>query len=123
MESHADAQFEAAREMMLEGGASMVYHFMSDGDVDRIMRHPQVALASDAGVITFGDGAPAARQALPVADPEGLPRAELVDLVVADRRGRIGELRGHTAQGLGRRGDLEIPVTFTRHDVPFQPPA
>lgn len=54
----ADAQFEAAREMMLEGGASMVYHFMSDGDVDRIMRHPQVALASDAGVITFGDGAP-----------------------------------------------------------------
>jgi N-acyl-D-amino-acid deacylase len=44
--------------MMLEGGASMVYHFMSDGDVDRIMRHPQVALASDAGVISFGDGAP-----------------------------------------------------------------
>ena len=54
----ADAQFEAARELMLEGGASMVYHFMSDGDVDRIMRHPQVALASDAGVIGFGDGAP-----------------------------------------------------------------
>jgi N-acyl-D-amino-acid deacylase len=54
----ADAQFEVAREMMLEGGASMVYHFMSDGDVDRIMRHPQVALASDAGVISFGDGAP-----------------------------------------------------------------
>ena len=54
----ADAQFEVAREMMLEGGASMVYHFMSDDDVDRIMRHPQVALASDAGVITFGDGAP-----------------------------------------------------------------
>ena len=43
----ADAQFEAAREMMLEGGASMVYHFMSDDDVDRIMRHPQVAFASD----------------------------------------------------------------------------
>jgi N-acyl-D-amino-acid deacylase len=53
-----DAQFEVAREMMLEGGASMVYHFMSDGDVDRIMRHPQVAFASDAGVISFGDGAP-----------------------------------------------------------------
>src|SRR5678815_826086 len=32
----ADAQFEAAREMLLDGGASMVYHFMSDGDVDRI---------------------------------------------------------------------------------------
>ena len=29
----ADAQFEAARTMMLAGGASMVYHFMSDDDV------------------------------------------------------------------------------------------
>ena len=54
----ADAQFEAARVMMLAGGASMVYHFMSDADVDRIMRHPQVGLASDAGVIGFGEGVP-----------------------------------------------------------------
>ena len=54
----ADAQFEAARTMMLAGGASMVYHFMSDADVDRIMRHPQVGIASDSGVHTFGDGAP-----------------------------------------------------------------
>jgi N-acyl-D-amino-acid deacylase len=54
----ADAQFEAAREMLLEGGASMVYHFMSDEDVDRIMRHPQVAIASDSSVLTFGDGVP-----------------------------------------------------------------
>ena len=36
----ADAQLEAARDMMLAGGASMVYHFMSDEDIDRIMRHP-----------------------------------------------------------------------------------
>ena len=28
--------------MMLAGGASMVYHFMSDDDIERIMRHPQV---------------------------------------------------------------------------------
>jgi len=54
----ADAQFEAARTMMLAGGASMVYHFMSDADVDRIMKHPQVAIASDASVITFGEGVP-----------------------------------------------------------------
>jgi len=54
----ADAQFEAARAMMLADGASMVYHFMSDADVDRIMRHPQVGFASDAGVLTFGEGAP-----------------------------------------------------------------
>jgi N-acyl-D-amino-acid deacylase len=53
-----DAQLEAARTMMLAGGASMVYHFMGDEDVVRIMRHPQVAIASDSGVLTFGDGVP-----------------------------------------------------------------
>jgi len=54
----AEAQFEAARDMLLQGGAQMVYHFMSDEDVDRIMRHPQVAIASDSGVLSFGDGVP-----------------------------------------------------------------
>jgi N-acyl-D-amino-acid deacylase len=54
----ADAQFETARDMLLQGGAQMVYHFMSDDDVDRIMRHPQVAIASDSGVLAFGDGVP-----------------------------------------------------------------
>jgi N-acyl-D-amino-acid deacylase len=54
----ADAQFEAARQMLLDGGAAMVYHLMSDADVDRIMRHPAVSIASDAGVITYGEGAP-----------------------------------------------------------------
>lgn len=54
----ADAQFEAARQMMLNNGASMVYHFMSDLDVDRIMRHPLVALASDSGVLIPGQGSP-----------------------------------------------------------------
>jgi N-acyl-D-amino-acid deacylase len=54
----ADSQFEAAREMMLAGGASMVYHFMADADVDRIMKHPQVGIASDSSVLTFGQGAP-----------------------------------------------------------------
>ena len=53
----ADAQFEAARTMMLGGGASMVYHFMCDEDIERIMRHPLVAVASDAGV-EMGDGVP-----------------------------------------------------------------
>ena len=54
----ADAQFEAARVMMLAGGASMVYHFMSDDDVERIMRHPQVGIASDSCVLTMGEGVP-----------------------------------------------------------------
>lgn len=54
----ADAQFEAARDLMLANGASMVYHFMSNDDVDRIMRHPFVGIASDAGVLTAGQGVP-----------------------------------------------------------------
>jgi N-acyl-D-amino-acid deacylase len=36
----------------------MVYHVMSEDDVERIMRHPQVSIASDASVITWGDGVP-----------------------------------------------------------------
>lgn len=54
----ADAQLEAARDMMLADGASMVYHFMSDDDVERIMRHPFVAVASDSSVLTPGAGVP-----------------------------------------------------------------
>lgn len=54
----ADAQLEAARRMMQRGGASMVYHFMTEADVERIMKHPMVGIASDAGVNTFGSGVP-----------------------------------------------------------------
>lgn len=56
--SGLDAQLEAARELLLDGGAQMVYHVMSDDDVDRIMRHPQVAVASDSSVLAFGEGVP-----------------------------------------------------------------
>jgi N-acyl-D-aspartate/D-glutamate deacylase len=54
----ADAQLEAARQMMLNGGAAMVYHFMSDADVERIMRHPLTGFASDSGVLVAGEGSP-----------------------------------------------------------------
>lgn len=54
----ADAQLELARDMQLAGGASMVYHFMSDEDVATIMKHPMVAIASDAGLNVLGQGVP-----------------------------------------------------------------
>jgi N-acyl-D-amino-acid deacylase len=54
----ADAQLEAARLLMRNGGATMVYHFMSEDDIGRIMRHPLVSLASDARVIEPGAGVP-----------------------------------------------------------------
>ena len=34
--------------MLSAGGAQMVYHLMSEDDVARILKHPQVAIASDA---------------------------------------------------------------------------
>jgi N-acyl-D-amino-acid deacylase len=54
----ADAQLEAARELMRRGGASMVYHFMSEDDVAAIMKHPSVSVAADSGVLEPGAGSP-----------------------------------------------------------------
>jgi N-acyl-D-amino-acid deacylase len=53
----ADAQFEAAREMLRAGGAGMVYHLMSEDDVATILKHPQVAVASDGSLPVFGKDA------------------------------------------------------------------
>ena len=36
----------------------MVYHLMGDDDIARIMRHPMVSFASDAGVLERGSGVP-----------------------------------------------------------------
>ncbi|MEA2561982.1 MAG: N-acyl-D-amino-acid deacylase [Acidobacteriota bacterium] len=53
----ADAQFEAARDMLRAGGAGMVYHLMSEDDVATILRHSQVAVASDGSLPVFGKDA------------------------------------------------------------------
>jgi N-acyl-D-amino-acid deacylase len=51
-------QLEMLRRMLRAGGASMVYQFMSDDDIERILRHPQVALASDSGLNVHDRGVP-----------------------------------------------------------------
>lgn len=53
-----DAQQETMRRMLRAGGASMVYQFMSEDDITRILRHPQVAIASDSGLNVLGRGVP-----------------------------------------------------------------
>lgn len=53
-----DAQQELMRRMLRAGGASMVYQFMSEDDITRILRHPQVAIASDSGLNVLGTGVP-----------------------------------------------------------------
>lgn len=51
-------QLEMMRRMLRAGGASMVYQFMSEDDIERILKHPQVALASDSGLNVLDRGVP-----------------------------------------------------------------
>ncbi len=60
-----DGEITTILDMMVEGGqagvsqgASMVYHYMSDDDVDTIYRYPNATIASDGGVIEPGVGMP-----------------------------------------------------------------
>ncbi len=45
-------------EMMEQGGARMVYHVMSEEDVERILQFPYSMVASDGRVAEFGEGVP-----------------------------------------------------------------
>ncbi|MBL8241341.1 MAG: D-aminoacylase [Bryobacterales bacterium] len=51
-------EIETLMDMRTKGRPVIVYHVMNDEDVDRIMRHPLTAIASDAGYVPFGEGVP-----------------------------------------------------------------
>ena len=53
-ETGADLVIEAE----LKGGANAIYHVLDEGDVRRIMRHPQTMIASDGRLSRPGDGHP-----------------------------------------------------------------
>ncbi|MBI4891820.1 MAG: D-aminoacylase [Acidobacteria bacterium] len=53
-----DNQIRAIFDIQLAGGAQMVYHSMGEADVNRIMRYPHTAVASDGGVRVLGEGMP-----------------------------------------------------------------
>lgn len=53
-----DNQIETIFHILLNGGAQMIYHSMSDADIERILRYPNTAIASDGGVRVFGEGMP-----------------------------------------------------------------
>lgn len=53
-----EAQLETARQILLGGDAQMVYRVMSEEDLKRIMRHPQVSVASDSDLMVPGQGVP-----------------------------------------------------------------
>jgi N-acyl-D-amino-acid deacylase len=56
--SKAKYETETVMDMMQKGGASMVFHGMSDEDVKRIMQYPFNMFASDASIRIYGQGAP-----------------------------------------------------------------
>jgi dihydroorotase/N-acyl-D-amino-acid deacylase len=43
---------------LTRGGANGIYHVMDEGDVERIMKHPFTAIASDGRLVELGDGHP-----------------------------------------------------------------
>ncbi len=53
---------EVGAELVIEairrGGASAIYHVLDEADVERIMRHPLTAIASDGRLVQPGDGHP-----------------------------------------------------------------
>jgi N-acyl-D-amino-acid deacylase len=53
-----ESQLETMRRMLAAGGASMVYQFMSEDDIGRILKHPHVSIASDSGLNVIGQGVP-----------------------------------------------------------------
>ena len=53
-ESGAQLVIEAVQ----RGGASAIYHVLDEGDVERIMRHPQTMIASDGSLSQPGSGHP-----------------------------------------------------------------
>lgn len=56
--SNLDNEIQTVLDMMLNGGAAMVYHSMYEDDVVRIMQYPNAMIASDAGIAEFGRGTP-----------------------------------------------------------------
>jgi N-acyl-D-amino-acid deacylase len=53
-----DAQLETLRALLQREDPAMVYHLMSEEDVERILRNRWVSVAADSEVLTFGEGAP-----------------------------------------------------------------
>lgn len=53
-----EAEAETILDLMARGGAQMIYHSMGEEDVERILKYPNTAVASDGGVREFGVGMP-----------------------------------------------------------------
>ena len=53
-----EEQYRAVIDIYLAGGAGCVFHSMAEPEVEEILRHPLVSIASDSGIREFGTGQP-----------------------------------------------------------------
>ncbi len=53
-----DNEITTILELVEKGRVPMVFHSMSDEDVERIMRYPNTAISSDGYILKFGEGVP-----------------------------------------------------------------
>ena len=54
----AENEIETIFDLMNSGGASMIYHLMGEVDIERFLRYPFTAIASDGGITELGVGNP-----------------------------------------------------------------
>jgi N-acyl-D-amino-acid deacylase len=96
-------QIERIIDMCSAGGADMIYHKMSEGDVRRIMRAPFTIIASDSGIDKPGEGVPHPRGYGNNARVLGLYARELGLLTLEDAVRKMTSLPAQTV-GLRERG-------------------
>ncbi|HEV2149333.1 MAG TPA: amidohydrolase family protein [Longimicrobiaceae bacterium] len=100
---------ELVIEAMQRGGASAMYHVLDEDDVERIMRHPWTAIASDGRLARPGEGHPHPRAygTFPrvlgryVREKQVLPLEEAVRKMTSLPAARLGLAdRGRIAEGM-----------------------
>lgn len=115
---------EVGAELVIEavrrGGASAIYHVLDEGDVERIMRHPQTMIASDGRLTRPGEGHPHPRWygTFPrvlgryVREKGVLPLEEAVRKMTSMPADRLGlEDRGRIAPGMAADVVVFDPAT------------
>jgi N-acyl-D-amino-acid deacylase len=113
-----ETQLEMMRLMLHAGGASMVYQFMAEDDIGRILRHPHVAIASDSGHNVIGQGVP---------HPRGYGNAARAfaryvrDLEVVSLEEAVRKLTSLPADHFGLRNRGRIAVGQAADLVVFDP--
>lgn len=105
----------------LKGGASMIFHVIDEGDVRRIMVHPQTMIASDGRLSTPGDGKPHPRAYGTFPRVLGVYVRELglltLESAVNKMSGMPAKRLGLSDRGVLREGGMADVVVFDERTV------